>query len=118
METLAIKLAELLDITVEAAIKLLPILRNQYVWYKVLGMVSGFGFAFMLIMASGLFVFSLVIFEDYPFEEDDAKTFKKYLFGLVALVVLGLTMFVGAKVARIMTAPDLMMILEFTKGKF
>lgn len=36
MEELGLKLAELLDITVESAIKLYPVLREQFIYYKMI----------------------------------------------------------------------------------
>lgn len=35
MEELAVKIAELLDISVQGAIDLYPVIRSQYIWYSV-----------------------------------------------------------------------------------
>ena len=40
MEILATKIAELLDVTIEQAIALYPILRQQFVYYRVLDTIQ------------------------------------------------------------------------------
>lgn len=56
MEELAIKLAELLEISVEAAIKLYPVLREQYIIYNSIGILRGI--LFFLLLA-GLIIIPL-----------------------------------------------------------
>src|SRR5699024_11577522 len=40
MEELAIKIAETLDISVQGAIDMYPVIRSQYIWYAVLTSVT------------------------------------------------------------------------------
>ena len=57
MEELAIKLSELLDITVESAIKLYPVLREQFIYYRALGFIRSIS----LLTAFVLFFYIAII---------------------------------------------------------
>ena len=56
MEELAIKIAETLDISVQAAIDMYPVIRNQYIWYRVLTNVN----AWALILCFGSIIITVI----------------------------------------------------------
>lgn len=138
MNELAIKLAELLEITVDAAIDLYPVLREQYVVYKVTAVVEGWAFFLAivtLVLVSYLWDASYselkekkedirIRYNDSEEEENKKRNdFKRYeleilennkryikKYGYVAaLIVLGIILIIF----RYVYATDLLMILQF-----
>ena len=50
MEELAIEIAETLDISVQGAIDMYPVIRSQYVWYQVLTNIPGWTVLLVFIL--------------------------------------------------------------------
>lgn len=110
MEVLTNKLADLLQVGVDGATKAYPVLREQYIWYKIFGeIMATTGIVLFVLFVFGLFallVFGLSYDSRYP------KWFPKLckIFGIVAVVAL--VVMVGSSMLRVVLAPDIMMILE------
>ena len=109
MNELAVKIAELLDITVESAVELYPVIRGQFMWYSVLGSVGDLNLFFALAL-----VFASVIFGTYYFlEYNDSydltrarKTAKVIAIGWVIVVLIWITLIILTHI----TAPDIVLI--------
>lgn len=119
MEELAIKIAELLDISVQGAIDLYPVIREQYVWYRVLTGVGGW------VMILG-FIFSVSIGITYSIRRDTRKyawrddevteewasidrVFKVALSIFALLIVIG----IATDILIPFLAPDIILIKDF-----
>ena len=116
MEELAVKIAETLDISVQGAIDLYPVIRSQYVWYAVLTSVIDWATVIGLfsLILTGITLFIRFDLDKFNWrtgeiEEDWAiadKVFKKVLLALILSAVVGI-----ANSAIIpFLAPDIMLI--------
>lgn len=119
MEELAIKLAETLDISVQAAIDMYPVIRSQYIWYETLSTVTVWSVILGLISTIAVGV-TVVIRDDtskydWGSEEineewvDIDKAFKTALMALLIFVVIGIV----ASIVAPFLAPDIMIIKDF-----
>ena len=116
MEELAIKIAEMLDISVQGAIDIYPVIRSQYIWYAVLASVTNLataiGFVSLIFTGVTLFIrFDLdkVNWRTGEIEEDWAiadKVLKKVLLVLILSAVVGIV----TSVIIPFLAPDIMLI--------
>ena len=119
MEELAVKIAEILDISVQGAIDIYPVIRSQYIWYKALTSVSFWSviLALALIIMIGV---TLVIREettkfDWTTEEITEewasidKVFKKAILALVIFVFIA----IASSIVAPFLAPDIMIIKNF-----
>lgn len=108
MEVLISKLADLLQVGVDGATKAYPVLREQYIWYKVLGeIMATAGVVLFVLFVFG--VFALLVFScdsRYP------KWFPKLCKIASIVAVVALVIMVGSSILRVVLAPDIMMILE------
>ena len=119
MEELAIKIAEMLDISVQGAIDMYPVIRSQYIWYAILTSVTNWatviGFVSLILTGVTLFIrFDLdkVNWRTGEIEEDWAiadKVFKKVLLALILSAVVGI---VTSAIIPFL-APDIMIITDF-----
>ena len=119
MEELAVKIAELLDISVQGAIDLYPVIRSQYIWYAILTSVTNWatviGFVSLILTGVTLFIrFDLdkVNWRTEEINEDWVivdKLFKKVLLVLMLSVVIGIV----TSVIIPFLAPDIMIIKNF-----
>ena len=119
MEELAIKIAEVLDISVQGAIDMYPVIRGQYIWYETLTIVSLW--AIILWFASIIVVgVTWVIRSDtdkYKWRTEEIneewvsvdKVFKKAILALLIFMVIGITTSIVAP----FLAPDIMIIKNF-----
>ena len=119
MEELAIKIAEMLDISVQGAIDVYPVIRSQYIWYRVLTNVN----AWALILWFGSTIvtgIAWIIRNDttkYGLRTDEIaeewvdidKTFKISLLVLVLSVVIAIV----TDMIIPFLAPDIMIIKNF-----
>jgi len=103
MEVLAVQLAELLEITVDKAIELYPVLRTQFVWYKITNLLNGLG----LLMLLPTVIVGVVELMDKGIKELYTKT------PIVKLLVVSTTLILLSSLTAYVFATDLMMILEF-----
>ncbi len=112
MEVLTSKLAELLQVGVDGATKAYPVLREQYIWYRVMENIivtAGIVFFIGLVAAGGAGLANLLTYaQDDEFDEKMSKIYKTL--GVVCLV--SLIILVTAATLRVVLAPDIMMILE------
>ena len=118
MEELAIKIAEALDISVQGAIDLYPVIRSQYIWYVILTSVTNWatviGFFSLILTGVTLFIrFDLdkVNWRTGEIEEDWAiadKVLKKVLLVLILSAVVGIV----TSVIIPFLAPDIMLIKD------
>lgn len=114
MNELAVKLAELLDMTVQQAVKLYPVLRGQYIWYSISTYIETFGSLLTVIFGVGITTTAILwwIEKDWLEEDKRDKAFKfmKWcaLGLLVGFIVIGI-----ANVMSVVLATDLNFILEF-----
>ena len=116
MEELAIKIAETLDISVQAAIDMYPVIRSQYIRYEILTSVTNWatviGFVSLILTGVTLFIrFDLdkVNWRTGEIEEDWAiadKVLKKVLLVLILSAVVGI---VTSAIIPFL-APDIMLI--------
>ena len=116
MEELAIKIAETLDISVQAAIDMYPVIRSQYIRYAILTSVTNWatviGFVSLILTGVTLFImFDLdkVNCRTGEIEEDWAiadKVLKKVLLVLMLSAVVGIV----TSVIIPFLAPDIMLI--------
>ena len=118
MEELAVKIAETLDISVQAAIDMYPVIRSQYIWYAILTSVTIWttviGFVSLILTGVTLFIrFDLdkVNWRTGEIEEDWAiadKVFKKVLLALILSAVVG----IATSITIPFLAPDIMLIKD------
>lgn len=112
MELLAQKLAELLDISIESAVEVYPVLREQFKIYKLLdGLSLALGMvAFIaIVLLVALAIIGLNEYEDA--RERRLKAMKIIFFIGVGTAVLGVLL--SSLTAYV--APDLMMLKEFLR---
>ncbi len=110
MEVLTNKLAELLQVGVDGATKAYPVLREQYIWYRVFGeIMTTAGVVLFTLLLFG-FCGSIVLWVSYV--DGHPKWLPKLckILGIVAVVAL--VVMVGSSIFRVVLAPDIMMILE------
>lgn len=133
MDELALKLSDILDISMEAAVDLYPILREQYIWYSLSESLSVFQFlAFSIgfILLAILFWLSLDGLKTHPsdlgHEEGDPRydrmlrsyteereRLSRLLKGAVACLVLSFVTYIILTIVKHVFAPDILLILEF-----
>lgn len=134
MEEIMIKLAEMLEITVEAAVELYPVLRNQYIWYTAVDLVAS-PLVAIAVLSLGVAVYSLIrnidsisdlkrykLFnEDSDFNTwgDEIERAKRSIESSkrtlkVSSILLGATALpaIGLYIVRLLMAPDLHMLLH------
>ena len=119
MEELAIKIAETLDISVQGAIDIYPVIRSQYMWYEALTTLCVWavilGFISMLVIGV-----TGVIRDDtdkYYWDTEEIReewasvdnVFKKAILALLIFIVIGITTSIVAP----FLAPDIMIIKNF-----
>ena len=119
MEELAIKIAEVLDISVQGAIDIYPVIRSQYMWYEALTTLCVWavilGFISMLVIGV-----AGVIRDDtdkYYWNTEEIReewasidnVFKKAIWALLIFIVIGITTSIVAP----FLAPDIMIIENF-----
>ena len=119
MEELAIKLAETLDISVQAAIDMYPVIRGQYIWYAILTSVTNWAILLGLgsLILTGVTLFIRFDLDKYNWRTEEInedwvnidKVFKKALMALVIFVVIGIV----TSVIIPFLAPDIMIIKNF-----
>lgn len=106
MNILAEQLAELLNIGIEQAVKLYPILRTQFVWYEMLNTIGA------LLLVGGVIITTLLLF----FVSDEYVEVNKIVVAVLLVstiaAILGLTL-LGV---RPIFAPDLMLIQRILGG--
>ena len=119
MEELAIKIAEMLDISVQGAIDIYPVIRSQYMWYEAL--TTLFVWAVILGFISMLVIGVTGVIRDdtdkYKWRNEEIneewvsvdKVFKKAILALLIFIVIGITTSIVAP----FLAPDIMIIKNF-----
>lgn len=119
MEVLASKIAELLDISVQGAIDLYPVIKSQYVWYRVLGGVSVWSAILGLVSLASLLIAVVIRDEtskyDWNTEEisEDWKAINKVFNVSMLAFVLFIIIAIIANLARPFLAPDILLIKDF-----
>lgn len=119
MNTLIEKLAEFLEMTIEQATKLYPILRQQFIWSEALrapeivSWVACFLSAIALILG---FVFSIASSNEDCFVEKERIVVKKIVRISLIAFIISLTINLALNIATLLLAPDLMMLKEFIGG--
>jgi len=123
METLAIEISKILNISFEKAIELLPVIRSQFIKYSIINSISWPINVIFILTSIFLFVVSLVFLgnKDYKnksygwssTDENLSINSREILPTLVkAVIALGvLTMILS--VSRYILAPDFMMLKQF-----
>ena len=112
MEVLTNKLAELLQVGVDGATKAYPVLREQYIWYKVMENVivtTGIVLFIGLIVAG---VVGLINMLEYSGDDDSLEWTMKILKTISLVCLVSLIVMLTAVILRVVLAPDIMMILE------
>lgn len=110
MEELMLKLAELLEVTVDAAIELYPLLRSQFVWYKILTDLSKVNIAFtigglILLIAGALQL-------DTVYDDEDKKSARKIIKIGVVLLVVAVIAWISLIFSKNLIAPDIVFIKD------
>lgn len=119
MEELAIKVAEVLDISVQGAIDIYPVIRGQYIWYAVLTSVTIWAtvIGFVSLILTGVTLFIRLDLDKYNWRTKEInedwvivdKVFKKVLLALILSAVVGI---VTSEIIPFL-APDIMIIKNF-----
>lgn len=127
MENLAIEIANILNITVEKAIELMPIIREQFIKYSFIDSIAN-PFSFALIFSSMAMAALSIVYlysikyavydtEMYGsvYEEEIAfhKNVKKLLIIAVKTVIIIVIVLTVTDVLKYILAPDFMLIKEF-----
>lgn len=118
MNELALKLSELLEISVDSAIKLYPLLRKQYLFYELLSLVILVVGVFFILTLFVFFLSSIFYFNTYiddDFDKNDViikKLLKILKVSLKTTVILALIIVITQTLLLLMT-PDLSMMLKF-----
>ena len=109
MNELAVKISELLDITVESAVELYPVIRGQFMWYSALGKAGELNFLFGLasVIASCVVGAYYCIVYDDSYDLTKAKKLATVIaMGWAIVIVIWITLIVLAHI----TAPDIILI--------
>lgn len=119
MEELAIKIAETLDISVQAAIDMYPVIRGQYIWYETLNSVTIWSIILGLVSMIAVGVTGVIRDDTNKYDRhseeineewvDIDKVFKTASLVLVIFAVIGI---VSSLVIPFL-APDIMIIKSF-----
>lgn len=123
MDVLAIKIAELLEISVESAINLYPQLRSQFIMFKSIGYIKGALYLMIAAVIIGGYFIVMAKWNNIEINrwEDDWKAkqtedenavislAKKMLVVLVIMIVITVLL----EILSIHIAPDLHLILDF-----
>lgn len=113
MELLAQKLAEFLDISIESAIEVYPILREQFKIYKLLDGISLMLVVFGILAALSYIPLVMAYADSFDREREQEiiKVAKRVFFPMLGFFALAflINAFLGY------VAPDLMMLKEFLK---
>lgn len=123
MEVLANELAKLLNITVEKAIELYPVLKQQFVRYNIIGSVS-FIFSAMFwtslvlaIVLGFIYLFNMeYINSDSGYDETEralAISSKKILPKVFKFLAVGVVGISTTSILQYLLSPDFMLIKEF-----
>lgn len=119
MEELAVKIAELLDISVQGAIDLYPVIRSQFIWYSALGSVTNWTILLGIFSFVSVVVTFCIMENKYRYTWGDRETIKKEyasidklfkisILVLVSMVVIG----IAIDFAIPFLAPDILMIKD------
>lgn len=118
METLAQELAKALNVTVEKAIELLPIIRQQFITHSTIGVVLNLLWVFFgVAMAVGIGVFigyctysSINLTEE---EREEKRVMTRVLTVAGGVIVLSAILITIGKAMQIGMAPDYSILLKF-----
>lgn len=100
MESLALEISKILNITVEKAIELMPVIRKQFIWYEA---VNGARMLIGITMAVCALVWWISVEEEW----------EKIIITSSILFVLSMIAFSFTFIILPFLAPDFMMIKEF-----
>ena len=119
MEALALELANILKITVEQATILVPVLKSQFLAYKIIETISlpvivGAVFSWIATAALGLMAFLSKDDMDWNGEPSEEFLNLKKMLGVAWKVSLVLEILsIGSSILSYTLAPDFMFIREF-----
>lgn len=113
MEILATELAKLLNIGVDKATELYPILRTQYVFYSILSNIQDIAamVGIILTLFAGVFYFCTLM-DDV---NDDIIKIRKFLLGALITEIVLIVIGVIAFSFKIYLAPDISLLLNLTQ---
>lgn len=119
MEELAIKIAEMLDISVQGAIDLYPVIRSQYIWYAMLTSVGSWAmllwFGSIIVTGTTWVIRNDTTKYDWRTEEikeEWANIDKVFKIALSALVMF-LVVAIATEIVVPFLAPDIVLIKDF-----
>lgn len=116
METLAIKLSELLDITFKGAMDLLPILQKEFAWYK-LGEMLIYSWIPLILLGFGYFLIMIAKEDTIGLtEEEEHKALQKITTRTGLVIGIGCPLYFIGKIIQIFLSPTILMILELKRG--
>jgi len=123
MEVLVQELARMLNVTVEKALEVYPIIRTQYIIYNIIESASPiFGFllfaSIVVLIASGLNCLANYEYKntESPHWQDEKRSYhisKKLIKTLIPTIVVLITLAGILNSLKYGLAPDLMMLKEF-----
>lgn len=123
MESLATEISKILNITVEKAIELLPVIRSQFIRYSITQSVySPLSFTFVVVAILTIITATTYMFtreyldDDSGFNADErcvAENTKRVLPILIKVMVVLMILIVILNISKYILAPDFMMIKEF-----
>ena len=116
METLAIKLSELLDITFKGAMDLLPILQKEFAWYK-LGEMLMYSWIPLILLGFGYFLIMLAKEDEIDLtEEEEHQALQKITARTGFVIGVGCPLYFIGKITQLFLSPTILMILELKRG--
>ena len=112
METLAIKLSELLDITFKGAMDLLPVLQKEFAWYK-LGEMLMYTWLPLILLGFGYWLIMIAKEDEMDLtEEEEHRAWKKVFTRTGFVIGVGCPLYFIGKIMQLFLSPTILMILE------
>lgn len=119
MEELAIKMAEYLEISVETAIELYPVLRSQFMVYMVLDRIGNVVFTLSVLTFIATVIIGMIMLFLYAYAWDSEEEEAVKSLGLKIFKIAGPTfvvlqvVYILIMVIGVIFAPDVVMIRSF-----
>lgn len=112
MEDILVKLAELLDMSIEGVINYYPVIRNQLIAYNILTSILTL-LALLLLTSPILIVFGIMLLDMNGLIGSGNNLNWKHVRNIVLFLICLVVSFVLVNIGRNFLAADLMMIRQF-----
>lgn len=112
MEVLALEVSKILNVTVEKAIELMPLIKRQFAVYNIIRSAEGMVIGLCAISLIATIITSVFYFTGISVK-DDVKELKKYALLSSGSLILFASILVASNAAKYLLAPDFMLLKEF-----